>query len=237
MTKTHRQPHSSNQRWQHADRTDNSPSCKEYSRSKVTSHMPLKAVIFHRNFVQSSRRVHGAAVGQARLRAGQVLLMLPGGLSSPGPTLSDAENRAAEKVPPLPRALSSPYRAKLLSPHPHKRMMERWAKRGNRRNGRDLCFTHGGYMALFDSVNGHLGDNWKASAITSDDSLNLRQASLENASWRDVSAHNVYANETADFHKSVACLVKEVGSSPGEWKVVLVSIISPCKDGNLTTGI
>lgn len=34
------------------------PFCKEYSRSKVTSHMPLKAVIFHRNVVQSSKRVH-----------------------------------------------------------------------------------------------------------------------------------------------------------------------------------
>lgn len=95
------------------------PSCKEYSRSKVTSHMPLKAVIFHRNVVQSPRRVHGAAVGQARLRAGLVLLMLPGGgLSSPGPTLCNAEKRAAEKVPPLLPALSSPHRDRLLSPHP-----------------------------------------------------------------------------------------------------------------------
>ena len=97
----------------------NLPSCKEYSRSKVTIHMPLKAVIFHRNVVQSPRRVHGAAaVGQARLRAGLVLLMLPGGLSSPGPTLSDAEQRAAEQVPPLLPALSSPYRDRLPSPHP-----------------------------------------------------------------------------------------------------------------------
>ncbi|CAB1426200.1 unnamed protein product [Pleuronectes platessa] len=57
-------------------------------------------------------------VGQARLRAGLVLLMLPGGLSSPGPTLSDAEQRAAEQVPPLLPALSSPYRDRLPSPHP-----------------------------------------------------------------------------------------------------------------------
>lgn len=64
------------------------------------------------------RRVHGAAVGQARLRAGLVLLMLPGGLSSPGPTLSSDEKRAAEKVPPLLPVLSSPYRDRLLSPHP-----------------------------------------------------------------------------------------------------------------------
>lgn len=96
----------------------NLPSCKEYSRSKVTSHMPLKAVIFHRNCVQSPRRVHGAAVGQARLRAGLVLLMLPGGLSSPGPTLSSAKERATVKVPPLLRVLSSPYQDRLLSPHP-----------------------------------------------------------------------------------------------------------------------
>lgn len=80
--------------------------------------MPLKAVIFHRNFVQSPRRVHGAAVGQARLRAGLVLLMLPGGLSSPGPTLSSAEKEAAEKVPPLFPVLSSPYRDRLPLPHP-----------------------------------------------------------------------------------------------------------------------
>lgn len=41
--------------------------------------MPLKAGIFHRNGVQPPpKRVHGAAVGQARLRAGLVLLMLPG---------------------------------------------------------------------------------------------------------------------------------------------------------------
>lgn len=64
------------------------------------------------------RRVHGAGVVQARLRAGLVLLMLPGGLSSPGPTLSGAEKRAAEKVPPLLPVLSSPYRDRLLSPHP-----------------------------------------------------------------------------------------------------------------------
>lgn len=43
--------------------------------------MPLIAGIFHRNVVQSPRRVHGAAVGQARrgearLRAGLVLPML-----------------------------------------------------------------------------------------------------------------------------------------------------------------
>jgi len=62
--------------------------------------------------------VHGAGVVQARLRAGLVLLMLPGGLSSPGPTLSGAEKRAAEKVPPLLPVLSSPYRDRLLSPHP-----------------------------------------------------------------------------------------------------------------------
>lgn len=94
------------------------PSCKEYSRSKVTSHMPLKAVIFHKNVVQSPRRVHGAAVGQARLRAGLVLLMLPGSLSSPGPTLSSAKKRGAEKVPPLFPVLSSPHQDRLLSPHP-----------------------------------------------------------------------------------------------------------------------
>lgn len=64
------------------------------------------------------KRVHGAAVGQARLRAGLVLLMLPGGLSSPGPALSSAEKRAAEKVPPLFPVLSSPYRDRLLLPHP-----------------------------------------------------------------------------------------------------------------------
>lgn len=64
------------------------------------------------------KRVHSAAVGQARLRAGLVLLMLPGGLSSPGPTLSSAEKQAAKKVPPLLPVLSSPYRARLLSPHP-----------------------------------------------------------------------------------------------------------------------
>lgn len=81
--------------------------------------MPLKAVIFHRNVVQPpQKRVHGAAVGQARLRAGLVLLMLPGGLSSPGPTLSSAEKQAAKKVPPLLPVLSSPNRDRLLSPHP-----------------------------------------------------------------------------------------------------------------------
>lgn len=62
--------------------------------------------------------MHGAAVGQARLRAGLVLLMLPGVLSSPGPALSSAEKGATEKVPPLLPVLSSPYRDRRLSPHP-----------------------------------------------------------------------------------------------------------------------
>ncbi|KAK9520872.1 hypothetical protein VZT92_020731 [Zoarces viviparus] len=64
------------------------------------------------------RRVHCAAVGQKRLRAGLVLLIQPGGLSSPGPALSSAEKRAAEKVPPLLPVLSSPCRDRMLSPHP-----------------------------------------------------------------------------------------------------------------------
>lgn len=59
---------------------------------------------------------------QRSARRGSVLdwflLMLPGGLSSPGPTLSSAEKGAAEKVPPLLPVLSSPYRDRLLSPHP-----------------------------------------------------------------------------------------------------------------------
>lgn len=40
--------------WQR--RISNLPSCKEYSRSKVTSHMPLKAVVFRRNVVQSPKK-------------------------------------------------------------------------------------------------------------------------------------------------------------------------------------
>lgn len=81
--------------------------------------MPLKAGIFHRNSVQPPpKRVHGAAVGQARLRAGLVLLMLPGVLSSPGPALSSAEKGATEKVPPLLPVLSSPYRDRACRPTP-----------------------------------------------------------------------------------------------------------------------
>lgn len=82
------------------------PSCKEYSRSKVTSHMPLKAVIFHRNGVQSPRE---ECTAQRSARRGSVLDWVSAGaprrclsLSSPGPTLSGAEKRAAQKVPPLP---------------------------------------------------------------------------------------------------------------------------------------
>lgn len=48
----------------------NLPSCKEYSRSKVTSHMPLKAVIFHRNVVQSPRE---ECTAQRSTRRGSVL--------------------------------------------------------------------------------------------------------------------------------------------------------------------
>ena len=50
--------------WRHV------PSCKEYSRSKVTSHMPLKAVIFHRNVVQPPRE---ECTAQRSARRGSVL--------------------------------------------------------------------------------------------------------------------------------------------------------------------
>lgn len=82
------------------------PSCKEYSRSKVTSHMPLKAVIFHRNVVQSPRRVHGAAVGQARLRAGLVCADAPRRSLQPwSDSLQRRETSSGESTASVPCSL------------------------------------------------------------------------------------------------------------------------------------
>lgn len=135
----------------------NLPSCKEYSRSKVTSHMPLKAVIFHRNLAQPQKKSarRNGRPGESPCWTGSA--DAPRRSLQPwSHTLQQRESNSGERTASAPCSLLPLPGQAAVAPPPVSQWctaMERWAKRTIQlRNPCDLRIARTRSLPLSDNL-------------------------------------------------------------------------------------